>query len=459
MPASAALVTVVVALAAVVCALGLLTAVLVRQGAPAPGPRSGIRRRDEELAGGAALGTTNVIPLVWNASAGIFEVQFTAGKGQVSAAFDTGSARFIVDKGYTPSDKALAIVDPRKVPDLLELSDSELDDLRQQPDVLCSTEVAYVSQTDKVQMVQDDIAFPRKEVQDAELCVRDVDTVVADASDANPFVITDFPIGRVVQSTGTSLNVFGMSPVQSATIIKIDGQQYYLLPYCQTERKQSNKRAPYESALLEALARYYEAINHPLVWSMFVGDKDGFMVFADMRLACLDVKYSPMVRTLSNSTSALVSTPYRFYVVNVESIQIGTRGDPSSLRALPSPPKQVLVDTGTTQFLLPGSTGALNASALSNLSSDQVAVLTLQGGVVITYGPDDLQYNIGGRSRPVFADMPDNVARTFSTNLDVGIMGITAMRHMYIEYDLSQLRVGFGMPLLSPQRSPLDNTA
>lgn len=421
-----------------------------------------LSRNDNTLAGSGdaesavSSGLTKVIPLQWQASASIYVANFKVGVSSIEAAFDTGSARFIVatnqcgscsGRRYDPaaSNVAIALIDPRKEENLTGVFLNK-EDLAKYEAVLCTTQVSYVSQTDKLQMYQDTVTFPRSAISQTQLCSRSVDQVMTSGTGAAPLVITDFPVGGIVGNTGSSsLNVLGMSGVLSITTIERDGRTEYLLPSCQTSRE-----VAYESALIEAIAMFYRSRSMPVIWSQYIGDSTGFMLFAPLRLACLDTKFTPMIKTLTNASSALVRTPWRYYVVPVLKIEAGKQNkDRSTYTTLPNPPKYVLIDTGTTQFLLPGASGAINASHLSRLEADELAIVTLGTSaepIEIVYSQEDITYNTTFGRRNVFSSMPDSMANVFSSNKDIGIMGVTGMRHMYIEYDLTKRRLGIGMP-------------
>lgn len=409
--------------AVVVTALAVLLATL-------PNRETTCRRRAMiELAGAAIPLPTDVIPLTWNGS--VYEATFQVGSDTVSAAFDTGSARFIVatdacttctGQAYSPdkSAAALTLYDPRVTG----------------APAPCSADVTYGSQTDVVQMYRDTVTFPRKTLASTVVCTGgSVDAAVAAAPNAAALTITDFPVGGITSNTGTSsLNVLGMSGVLSVTKITENGTSMYLLPSCET-----SPVAVFESATLQAVSMYCQSQGISTVWSMMVGDTTGFVLFAPLHsAACPNVQYVPMVESLVNASSSLVSTPWRYYVVSVIGLDIDGR-------AQPIPPNfQVFLDTGTTQFEIPGPNAASIAGALNSMQPGQTATLLLTNGAKVTLTSAVASYmDANGNTQPTFAAMPDDYASAFSSQLNVGIFGASAMRGLYLEFDLSTRRVGF----------------
>ena len=407
-----------------------------------------------------------VIPLTWTSNGALYMVSFVVGRDVVEAAFDTGSARFIVatkdcsnctSSKYNPetSPTAYAIVDPRKdgrtVAEPLR-PDQILNGEHQ--DILCSDMVSYVSQHNNIVMYSDTVTFPRYTVDGASICDNtSIDDMMAEGSrgPAPPLTVTNYPIGGITTTSGdSSLNVFGMSGVRSVTKV---GTQY-LLPSCQV-----SPTPAYESATIQAIALYYNARKQDVVWSQYIGVETGFMVFGSIRslqLRCIQdqVQYVGMVPQLKFSTNPIDNTRWRFYVLRVESITVDGVQQPSDRT-----PAMFIFDTGSTQTMLPGASG-VTAGVMSAARTSVVITFYTKAkpGQAVTqraslrydvaagetkYGVPDLSSRTGQGFQPVFVGMPNNVAQIFSSKMDVGLLGVTAMRNTYVEYDLTNLRLGF----------------
>ena len=301
---------------------------------------------------------------------------------------------------------------------------------------LCQTVAAYVSQTDYIEMFQDVITFPRRQVLTAAMCGSDrpVPTTPTDV-----LVITNFPVGGVTSITGqSSLNVLGMSAVRASTMIKdpATGQDVYLMPSCQTVATPAH-----ESAVISALSLFYG--QRDLIWSQFLlrGTAGGFLVFAPMVIPCAPPVTIPMIRQLPNATTALGQTPMRYYVARVAAIQVtAADGTTTSLSGIPS---MFVMDTGSTQCMLPGPSGPANAAAIMASTSTVIVLGSGSRTVALPYlaARGDMQAG----ALDVFTSMEDGVANDFSSKHDVGILGCTAMRGMYIEYNLTQFTFGIGV--------------
>ena len=390
---------------------------------------------------GAVVGTPlKVIPLTWSPSGSVYVVAFAVGKDTVEAAFDTGSARFIVatnacsgcdNTKYNPvtSADAIALIDPRKQRTVIEpLRPTEIGTHQ---DILCSDTVSYVSQSNSIVMYRDTVTFPRRTVLGDSICDgTSIDAILTASVSAPVLTVTDFPVGGITKTSGsTALNVFGMSGVLSVTKV---GKQF-LLPSCQVSDAES-----FEAATIQAIALYYTARGQPVVWSQYIGVQTGFMLFGALQLPCETVQYVRMIKELTQSSNDVDRTPWRFYTVNVFSIEVDGV-------ALPHIPKQFIVDTGATQTQLPGPYAASTASRINNATS---VVITLGSGTArdvakLKYTASETRYASSFGSQPVFTAMPDNVAQLFSSSMDVGMLGVTAMRNTYVEYDLTNRRIGF----------------
>lgn len=374
----------------------------------------------------AASGVTNVIPLVWDASASVYMISFQVGADTVSAAFDTGSAQFVVATSqcgtcsgalYNPaaSSTSLALYDPRGATNT----------------TLCQTTLSYASQSDAITMFQDTVTFARRQLSAASaLCTNSVSSVLREnTSAAPPLIITQFPVAGVVSNTGSSsLNVFGMSAVLSATTFN----GMYLLPSCQTSRTPA-----YESAILQAVAQYETSRGSDVVWSMALGQHTGFVVFAPLSMPCMRKGYTPLLQSLPTANSALGRTPHRYYVVAVQSWTV-TRAGQGPVNLIDAP-QAMVIDTGTTQCMLPS---ARSAAQLANLRDADVSLLTFAAApnalgavpATVTFTSSSTTFS-GGQ---VFAPMDAALSQDFSSDGSVGILGATAMRELYVEFNLTR---------------------
>lgn len=404
------------------------------------------------VAGGPGSGSgmatrLKVIPLTWSASGSLYTVGFTVGTDVVEAAFDTGSARFVVATSdctgcgkskYNPaaSKDAIVLIDPRKADKQRTVVEPlRPDQVGDHAAILCSDTVSYVSQSNNILMYRDTVMFPRRNVSGNSICDgTSIDGVLDGSIDAPPLTVTDFPVGGITTTTGTTaLNVFGMSGVLSVT--KTDDGKY-LLPSCQVSAAES-----YEAATVQAIALYYTARKQPVVWSQYIGVNAGFMLFGSLALPCNRVQTVKMIRQLTRSTNDVDRTPWRFYVVQVHSMSIDGVALPRA-----SVPKYLIVDTGTTQTLLPGPS---STSVVAQIGRATTSVsITFGSGIdgdsaTLTYVLGELTYQSVFGAQPTFAAMPDAVAKLFSADMDVGLFGVTCMRNAYIEYDLTNRRIGF----------------
>lgn len=148
-----------------------------------------------------------------------------------------------------------------------------------------------------------------------------------------------------------------------------------------------------------------------------------------------------MVPALNLSNSDLGRTPYRYYLVEVSYAAYGPVGSAlSTYTTLASFPKVLMVDSGTTNVMVPGPNSSGICNTFTGITQGNQCVIVLKNNVVITYGPSDVVY-AGGN--PVFVAMDDATAVNFSSDLDVGILGCTGMRNLYVEFNLTKRVIGF----------------
>lgn len=368
-----------------------------------------VKQAPKQKLAGAALpsNTQPVIPLAWSSETGTYNITFQVGVDTITAAFDTGSAQFIVATDNCTTCTGAAYV-PTKSPTakaILNTSDS-----------LCRLTKYYGSQTDTIQMYSDTVSIPRIF---AGTCTG---AVTGSPTQPAPIVIQDFPVGGIMTNSGnTSTNVFGMSGVQCVTRAQ-NGQ--YLMPTCQvTESPQ------FISSLIESFSIESAKKSVPMIWSIKfapIRDNGAVVSFGSLPYACkVRVAYTPAVSVLPNTTSALASTPWRYYVIEVESATTYIGEVP-----LPNFPKYLMIDTGTTQFEIPNTTSAVT--------------LQSQGLVITLANSNGSKLFWTGTDNDLFANMPDSLASNFSSDHQVGILGCFAMLGRYIEFTFGSPRmIGF----------------
>lgn len=383
--------------------------------AAAASPAAAVNKLVESGLRGNGVPLHPVIPLEWHNATGTYNLVLVVGSNTVHAAFDTGSAQFVVTTtdcntctapAYNPikSTSAFAIMDHTR-------------------DSLCTSSITYVSQTNTLQMYSDTVTIPRKLAPDC------LGRPVSDDTKVAPIVIPDFPVGGVVHNTGqSSVNVFGISGVMTSAR---SSDKKHLTPSCQIV-----DTPIFESPVLQAVHTYSKKLDKPMVLSVRFAPKredGGSVMFMENSSVCdTPVFYTPMVEKLPSAPSDLANTPYRYYVIEVESASTYHDKLP-----LPEFPKYLIIDTATTQFMVPKQ-----VSVPKLLNGGLVVTVAHTGGKTLSWSlsPEDEHYGV-----PMFVSMPDAVAFEFSSKKDVGILGAMAMRGRYFEftYDTPR-RIGFG---------------
>lgn len=356
------------------------------------------------------------IALDYDGSSGIYNAHFFVGKNKVQAAFDTGSARFIVS---TKECGECAGADYHPVQSEIVL------DAQSGGKTFCQEKVMYVSQTDTIQVFSDTVQFPLVGMDACDLDGKEAKS----AKPMNTLFISSFPVGGIVENSGDSAhNILGMSGVVSVNITQHNGKGKYVVQSCQL-----SDSPHYESAVLQSVAEYNKSVGEPLMWSIqFFRNRSAgaFVSFRRPMLRCSSVRYVPAVRVLPGAPNDLVGTPWRYYVVRVKKARTHVGEMP-----IHGFPKFLIIDTGTTQFMLPP---AVNAADVQR----QGLVLTLEGDVELAW-KNPQAYN--DDTTTVFENMTEEVASLFSKNNEVGIFGNLAMLGMYIEFTFGEQRlVGFG---------------
>lgn len=378
-----------------------------------------------ELAGGLGKAAPVAVPLKWAGS--LYTADVTIGRGAgtrpVPVAFDTGSSQLVVCTDACTSGCAQGTCFPvaacTPVPG-------------------CTTTVGYVSQSDNVQMFDAPVSFDG--VGLTLHCGANTDTLATaltsilaavHGSLTSPLVVQGCPVAGVTSVTAlggsTAQNVMGMSSVACHST----GSGSFRCPWCM-----DFSSPVIESSLLQALVNANQPIGHASRWAFYLGSAAtgaGFFCLGTPRVgetesadftsvACpgsstpLLSPSIPLVPVVPTAPSGgLASSPYRYYVVR------------ATVNYAPQV-KYLILDTGTTQVLLPG----LNTGASG-----------LGGNLKITFQSPDGTRNLwtldyaSGLQPGMLANMDAGTAGDFSSALDVGILGCTGMRGLYIEFDIA----------------------
>jgi hypothetical protein len=232
--------------------------------------------------------------------------------------------------------------------------------------------------------------------------------------------------------------VFGIAPVK--TTQRTASGAGYATPACQTKAQ-----PVYESQLLQALYEYYVVkLGQDLVWCLMLGDQidstttpSGFAAFGQINIPCLLPQRIDLVRVLPNAQNSLTQTPYRYYVVPVVSCTILPAGGKPQRFA--SFPKFLMLDSGTTNVQL---TSSADSTALNSLGPGDKAELVLgtrYKSVTIIWTSDDTTW----MGSPTFGLIGAGLGGQLSSKNDVGILGSTGMRHLFLEFNLTANTVGF----------------
>ena len=361
-----------------------------------------------------------VIPLHWNRLTKTYDVAMTAGSSEVTAAFDTGSAGMILRTPACVTCKGAKVYTP-----------SHGGAVEDATHTLCRSSISYVSQTNVLQMYSDTVTFKRVLQQDG----------ATPGAAAAALVIADFPIGGMVESYGhhDSVNVLGVSGEKS-----LNQAQSGASPSFPTSTCRSTATSTYESALLQAVAAA-TAPNVPLKWSIrFSAERE--RGGASVALGSAQTHQGPLitvpaVRRLPDAPTDMVGTPWRYYVVEVRGARHascpgggGSRGG-TELHGFP---KHLIIDTATTQFMIPGAISPAKLAThglVITLNNAEQSELTWPGKTLGSASENKQDYGNGEADTPLFAHMPDAISREFSAaGSSVGILGALAMRGRYIEF-------------------------
>ena len=382
---------------------------------------------DESVTDSDGVLAIPVIPLHWNRATKTYDVTMTVGSSEVTAAFDTGSAGMILRTPACKSCRGAKVYSP--------LSEGVKDAAQ----TLCRSSISYVSQTNVLQMYSDTVTFNRKlarqEASDAaaRTCLSHIE--------AAPLVITDFPIGGMVESSGShdSVNVFGVSGVKSVNQAKTGGEPSFPTSACR-----STKASTYESALLQSVAAANPHL--PLRWSIKFS-VDRVHGGASVALGATQAHRGklitvPAVKRLPNAPSEMVGTPWRYYIVEVLHARHTSAAVGDAALNLLDFPRYLIIDTATTQFMIPGSTSATSLMKWGltiTLNDTAQSELAWPGSDLATAFERKQDYSATELDTPLFTSMPSNISREFSTSSrpSVGILGALAMRGRYIEFACS----------------------
>lgn len=375
----------------------------------------------KQLLGGAGIISkyVSVIPLSWNPDAGIYNITFMVGTNQVTAAFDTGSAELVVATEQCNTCTGAPYV-PTQSPTSVALLDSQSDSQS-----LCRSVKSYGSQQDTVQVYSDDVSIPRVIATPCSY----TPVTVAGQRQPQPIIIKGCPVEGIISNTGSSsLNVFGVCGVQC---VSMTPDHQFELPTCQV-----SESPQFISPIIETFA--LEAAKTSTVMVMGIAfaphrDDGAIVTFQPRPMTCeRPVAYTPAIKNIPAAPSDLVGTDWRYFVVKV--LSATSYNGKTTYTGFP---EYLMIDTGTTNFMLP-----------SSVSADDIT----RQGLVITLADasnaklswsNSVEDSIDG-STSMFTNMPDSLSRSFSTDMNVGIMGCLAMRGRYIEFTFGTPRmIGF----------------
>lgn len=267
----------------------------------------------------------------------------------------------------------------------------------------CGGRVAYVSHAAHVETWQDTVVFP-------------------DAA-PGPLAVRAFPVS--VATTAGAVSVLGLSAVraQAASACHAAGA--------------------FESPLLQALVD----AGAPPVWSVGVlpggqgagGGAAGWLRLAPAPAGAVQCAV-PLVPALDRASTAFGRVPGRYFVVALAAIEVDGR-------PLAGVPRRLVVDTGTTQTLLPGAGGVaavaqlLRVLAPSRRPAAARVHLVLAGGVRLALQPRHAWYG-PSLSQPALAELTN--PGIFSVDGDVGVLGCMALGGRVAEFDAGAglLRLG-----------------
>ena len=380
---------------------------------------------------GATTPTALVMPLYWNSSTSEYMIQFSVGASNVRAAFDTGSAKLVVATAPSQSVSG-TYADITKLKPVAAALNSTAP---------CTFTQSYGSQSVQVNVLNGSVTFPRSSMDLTQLCASDVITALTSVTSASPVIVPNFPVNGIVNvlsSSGQrSINVFGMSAVQTTTRTSSGG---FSTPACQTV-----PTAVYESQLLQDLSTYYAKQNQDFIWKLMLGNHVssvtqacGFAAFGAINVPCLRPQYTALIPVLPNATTPLTLTPFRYYVVKVVSCTIVTSS--GSSRVLSDFPNYLMLDSGTTDVSLPGTSwSALNALQGTDSAQLVLAALPNSKPVTIVWTAADTRWE----NNPTFNPIDSGLLSELSSKQDVGILGSTGMRNLFLEFNLTQNTVGF----------------
>jgi hypothetical protein len=211
--------------------------------------------------------------------------------------------------------------------------------------------------------------------------------------------------------------------------------RYWQLPSCQTATS-----VAFDSAVLQAVTKFDSAHSLSWVWSMYVKGPRGFMAFQALQasLLCPPPTYTPLVPQLASAPSTLGKTPWRYYVAQVQAWEV-LQGSSGWVSAPAPPPAYMVIDTGTTEVMLPGDNGASNATALT---AETRSRLVFAGGATISFHPGVNTTFTGadGSISPSIVAMPASISAAFSSDGTVGILGAAGMGGHYLEFNLGSTR-------------------
>ena len=441
------------------------------------------------------------LPLYWDSGTGVFLVEFCLGGVPVPlrAALDTGSSRVVVSADNLQQEPREGSESPKSEGGaVLTFDGAPVPSIDPRSGEPCTSRVVYVSQTSQVTTYQFQATFPLVHIggHGAGFDASSggvVGSHVAGhghAAVCPGLHIPNFPIGVAHSSTNAPdahppVNVFGMCPsVAAATFTHAPDRAKPARAAEHTALVLSSCElaAPgtMESAFLRHLQDADTTPRHHrgVCWSVVLfndgatpsayealaaetgtdgdvctatgtahsqtvsvqGDRqavDGLVILG-YSSAHSRVLYTPMVESLPHASSASVRSPFRYYVIRVTKCVLHRR---FGTKTLPFP-TFMIVDTGTTQGLLPETTGGKAVKALNSLTAGMAVTLELAGGATLRFEGTSSSSNKHVHSS-MWETMGTDVVKMFDTTMDTGILGCLAMRGFSIHFDLQARRLGF----------------
>ena len=380
--------------------------------------------------GGVRLATAPSLPLMapmrWDDEEGAYMVSLTVGLGSVELVLDTGSSQLSV-KGngcqWRQCDgQGCSLVSCPCGQDVdgnvrTDCSNHyyQPSGARIQPGELgagMNTVMTYGSQVDTIEHYMDTVSL---HLAPSNMTCKDL-------------------LSRVPPSSTKSSPATSQRPVIVHRVLHIDGSSSSNLLGLSRPNKGTVEHG--SKVLLDAL------LGGSKVWGVVLMGDSGWLVFGALPCFASPPHYIPLVQP--REFSGFLTS---FYIVEVESVWVGP--DASNLRAIASPPRWCIVDTGTTFTYGSPSFGA-SLDAAGYVESGSVLRLRLgtkkNPPVELTYTPQQLadpdfpQHSIIQAWRGRTLDDYDSIFPPGAGG--VILLGALMMNNHYWEFDLGKQRVG-----------------